>query len=103
MLPTSFVQSTQAALPSQRQAAGVTGKHRHARAEMPPGPESAADAGLSYVNDGEPGIHRVGRAPHSRYRADSGRLVRDKSTLTRIRGLAVPLALRRLDLRARQR
>jgi DNA topoisomerase I len=56
------------------------------------GPESAADAGLKYVNDHDPGIRReVSRAGMDYYDAD-GRPVRDPKTLERIRSLVIPPA-----------
>ncbi len=56
------------------------------------GSETAADAGLKYVHDHDPGIRRVGEPGHFDYRAADGHLVRDEATLERIRQLAIPPA-----------
>jgi DNA topoisomerase-1 len=56
------------------------------------GIETAKSAGLSYVNDQDPGIHRVTERGRVDYRDAQGRLVRDEATLERIRKLAIPPA-----------
>jgi DNA topoisomerase-1 len=60
----------------------------------PPGTPTAdaADAGLIYVSDAEPGIvrRRVGKG--FGYRSPDGKPVRDAATLARIRALAIPPA-----------
>ena len=56
------------------------------------GSETAASAGLRYVNDHDPGIRRVGRAGRFDYRDADRRQVRDAATLERIRRLAIPPA-----------
>ena len=56
------------------------------------GIESARAAGLRYVNDREPGIARRRSASSFRYVAPTGRTVRNRSTLERIRRLAIPPA-----------
>jgi DNA topoisomerase-1 len=56
------------------------------------GVETAKSAGLSYVNDQDPGIHRVTERGRVDYRDAHGRLVRDEATLERIRKLAIPPA-----------
>ena len=53
--------------------------------------EAARAAGLRYVTDVSPGIGRLGRKQF-RYRDSRGRIIRDSSTLRRIRTLAVPPA-----------
>jgi DNA topoisomerase-1 len=54
--------------------------------------ESAQAAGLRYVSDASPGIRR-GRAGRGfSYVGPDGRAVRDRATLERIRGLAIPPA-----------
>jgi DNA topoisomerase I len=68
------------------------------------GAASAAAAGLRYVHDGQPGLQRVATGRHLRvgkrwvaeffYRDKSGRRMRDRATLDRIRGLAIPPAWR---------
>lgn len=52
----------------------------------------AADAGLRYVSDAEPGIARLRSGRGFRYRDAHGRAVRNPATLARIRTLAVPPA-----------
>jgi DNA topoisomerase IB len=58
---------------------------------------SPAVNGLRYVSDGTPGIRRLRRKgprnkPVFSYRSARGRLIHDKSTLARIRSLAIPPA-----------
>ena len=52
----------------------------------------AAASNLLYVSDAEPGIRRRGGASGFRYVAPDGKPVRDRSTLQRIRALAIPPA-----------
>lgn len=54
--------------------------------------QAAAQAGLRYVSDQEPGIRRIRRGRGFAYRDADGRAVRDKATLERIQNLAVPPA-----------
>jgi DNA topoisomerase-1 len=54
--------------------------------------EEAASAGLRYVSDRMPGIRRLAHRGHFRYVAPNGTAVRDRATLERIAGLAVPPA-----------
>jgi DNA topoisomerase-1 len=56
------------------------------------GSEAAADAGLRYVHDHDPGIARIGSPGRFDYRDSHGHLVRDAATLERIRRLAIPPA-----------
>ena len=62
----------------------------------PPPPESieAAEAGLLYVSDCEPGIRRLRCGRGFRYCDPDGHAVRDTDTLARIRALAIPPAYR---------
>jgi DNA topoisomerase I len=53
---------------------------------------AARSAGLRYVNEGEPGIARLRSGKHFRYVSPSGRTLRDKRALRRIRQLAIPPA-----------
>ena len=55
---------------------------------------SAQAAGLRYVCGDEPGILRERRGKNFRYVHPDGRTVRDRSTLGRIRSLAIPPAWR---------
>ena len=48
--------------------------------------------GLTYLLDTEPGISRLGRPGHFRYRYPNGKPVRDQKTLAWIRKLAIPPA-----------
>ncbi|HEY5971955.1 MAG TPA: DNA topoisomerase IB [Pseudoxanthomonas sp.] len=52
----------------------------------------AADAGLVYVSDSDPGITRRRAGKGFGYRMPDGSVVRDASTLARIRTLAIPPA-----------
>lgn len=52
----------------------------------------AHQAGLRYVNDGMPGIRRVGSPGRFSYRDAAGKAVRDAVTLARIRALVIPPA-----------
>jgi DNA topoisomerase-1 len=56
------------------------------------GAPAAARARLRYVSDGDPGIRRVSAGGSFRYRGPTGRPVRDRATLKRIRALAIPPA-----------
>ena len=53
---------------------------------------SAKVAGLRYVSDRKPGIHRLGRPNHFRYKDPNGKWIRDGSVLQRIRSLVIPPA-----------
>ena len=53
---------------------------------------TARDAGLSYVNDQRPGIHRRPSGKGFRYVNSDGQPVRDKAVIMRIRALAIPPA-----------
>lgn len=55
-------------------------------------PRAARNAGLRYVSDDKPGIRRVRRGRGFAYVLPSGRVVRDKATLTRIQSLVLPPA-----------
>ncbi len=53
---------------------------------------SAKIAGLRYVTDQVPGIRRIGTGKAFRYISPKGRVLRDRTTLARIRSLAIPPA-----------
>ncbi|MEO6709438.1 MAG: DNA topoisomerase IB, partial [Planctomycetota bacterium] len=53
---------------------------------------SATDAGLRYVQDEAPGIHRLRSGKGFKYNLPSGKALRDPSDLERIRALAIPPA-----------
>ena len=53
---------------------------------------SARAAGLRYVSDQRPGIHRLKTGKGFRYTAPDGQPVRDKDTLARIKSLVIPPA-----------
>jgi DNA topoisomerase-1 len=55
-------------------------------------PVFAEAAGLSYVNDHDPGIRRVANGKGFIYRNPSGGLIRQPQTLQRIQALAIPPA-----------
>ena len=52
----------------------------------------ARSAGLRYIGDDVPGIHRVSRGASFGYRGADGKAIRDRATLDRIRALAIPPA-----------
>ena len=54
--------------------------------------ESAKTAGLKYVDDREPGIHRRRSGKGFRYVSPAGKAIRDPKTLARIKALAIPPA-----------
>ena len=54
--------------------------------------QAAADSGLVYVNDVEPGLRRRRAGADFRYHDAAGKAVRDERTLARIRALAIPPA-----------
>ena len=57
------------------------------------GPQAARAAGLRYISDEQvPGITRHGAPGRFSYRTPSGKMVRDRATLDRIRSLAIPPA-----------
>lgn len=61
-------------------------------APSPDSVRSARDAGLRWVDPGEPGIARLRRRSGFAYRTPQGRALRDSATLERIRKLAIPPA-----------
>jgi DNA topoisomerase-1 len=69
-------------------------KRKPARAVIRDPTESAKAAGLRYVSDAQPGIHRRRRGTGFGYVDSDGKRVRDKETLKRIRSLVVPPAWR---------
>jgi DNA topoisomerase-1 len=54
--------------------------------------ESAKMAGLRYVTDAQPGIHRRHRGKGFQYTDAEGKAIRDKETLGRIKSLVIPPA-----------
>jgi DNA topoisomerase-1 len=67
-------------------------QNRGIPAEKPNGVDSARAAGLRYVSDAMPGIHRRRAGRGFVYETADGRRVRDAATLQRIRSLAIPPA-----------
>src|SRR5690349_16495202 len=55
-------------------------------------PVVAEAAGLTYVNDGDPGISRVKAGDGFAYKDDGGKAVKDAATLDRIARLVIPPA-----------
>lgn len=53
---------------------------------------SARQAGLRWVDPGEPGISRLRHREAFDYRNAANRALRDEATLARIRKIAIPLA-----------
>jgi DNA topoisomerase-1 len=75
--------------------APTTGSMSPARRKHQPSPEpeeSAQAAGLRYVSDSSPGIHRRRAGRGFSYVGPDGRAIRDRATLERIRRLAIPPA-----------
>jgi len=70
------------------------GKTRKAKEVITDPVESAKAAGLRYVSDSQPGIHRRRRGTGFGYMDPDGKPVRDKDTLFRIRSLVIPPAWR---------
>ena len=54
--------------------------------------ESAKAAGLRYVSDAQPGLHRRRRGTGFSYVDAEGKPVRDKDTVARIKSLVIPPA-----------
>ena len=55
-------------------------------------PDTARSAGLVYVSDEEPGIHRKKAGKGFTYKTSDGKTVKNKAILERIRSLAIPPA-----------
>jgi len=53
---------------------------------------AARVVGLSYVSDQVPGITRIGKPGHFRYRGPNGKAITDRATLERIKSLVIPPA-----------
>jgi DNA topoisomerase-1 len=62
--------------------------------------KAARSAGLQYVSDDAPGITRIGRNGHFHYRGATGKPVRDRAALARIRRLAIPPAWKKVWIAA---
>jgi DNA topoisomerase I len=67
-------------------------KRKKAKAVITDPVESAKAAGLRYVSDAQPGLHRRRRGTGFSYADAEGKLVRDKDTLARIKSLVIPPA-----------
>ena len=63
-------------------------------ASTDPNVQSAAEGGLVYVSDSDPGLRRRRAGKGFAYLDAAGRVVRDPATLQRIRKLAIPPAYR---------
>jgi len=68
-----------------------------------PGAEDAAEAGLVYTSDLEPGIRRVRKGTSFIYRNTDGKPVRDAATLNRIQSLVIPPAWEHVWITTRPR
>src|SRR6202795_645685 len=66
-------------------------------------PPEAANAGLVYASDDEPGIHRVRKGKGFTYFGPDGKRVTDRATLERIRGLVIPPAWKEVWISTRPR
>ncbi|AFL87825.1 topoisomerase IB [Terriglobus roseus DSM 18391] len=81
--------STRAAAPHAKS----TKKPRPIAAEIVLDPEEAARAaGLRYVSDRQPGMHRIKHGDSFRFVGPDGKVVRDKTALARIKSLVIPPA-----------
>src|SRR6201996_4212417 len=69
-------------------------KQKRAKEVITDPAESAKAAGLRYVSDSQPGIHRRRRGTGFQYLDADGKALRDKETLGRIRSLVIPPAWR---------
>ncbi len=61
-------------------------------AEKAPHRRDARRAGLQYITEASPGITRILHGKYFAYQRPNGRLMRDSSTLHRIRSLVIPPA-----------
>ena len=85
---------------SRRMAALTADPHAEAKAEsssevldqIAESKEAAKAAGLRYITDRRPGLHRVKTGSGFRYVDTDGKPVRDKDTLGRIKSLVIPPA-----------
>src|SRR3984893_12371213 len=66
-------------------------------------PPEAAEAGLVYASDVEPGIRRVRKGKGFTYSGPGGKRVTDQATLERIRGLVIPPAWKDVWISTRPR
>ncbi len=80
-------------------SAHISGQISTSPSPEPPAPESPPDpvatakaAGLRYISDTRPGIHRVKTRTGFRYTGPDGAPIRDKDTLSRIKSLVIPPA-----------
>ena len=67
------------------------------------GVDPAAEAGLVYTSDEEPGIRRVRKGKQFQYISREGTRIRDQATLDRIRSLAIPPAWEQVWISTRPR
>jgi DNA topoisomerase-1 len=66
-------------------------------------PPAAAEAGLVYASDVEPGIRRVRKGKGFTYSGPDGKRVTDRATLERIGGLVIPPAWKDVWISTRPR
>ncbi len=67
-------------------------KNADAPLEVQTPQDSAQEAGLRYVTDTKPGLHRLRSGKAFRYVDAAGKAVKDKGTLARIKALVIPPA-----------
>jgi len=65
--------------------------------------DPAAEAGLVYTSDDEPGIRRIRKGKHFEYAGPDGKRIRDPATLDRVRALAIPPAWKQVWISTRPR
>src|SRR5207247_5024191 len=82
------------AQPAHGDATGMGRSRSHSsdRGLSPGDADPAAEAGLVYTSDEEPGIRRVRKGKGFEYIESEGKRVRDPATLDRIRSLVIPPA-----------
>jgi DNA topoisomerase I len=76
---------------------------RRVAAAAPDPAETAAEAGLVYTSDDEPGIRRVRRGKRFDYVGPDGKRISDPATLDRIRSLVIPPAWEHVWISTRPR
>src|SRR5437660_1086837 len=78
---------------NSRNSRSIIRLRRPATATLQADPASSAkQAGLRYVSDGRPGLHRVRAGRGVKYLDASGKIIHDKEVLGRIKSLAIPPA-----------
>ena len=82
---------------------GRSRSHPSDRGLSPGDVDPAAEAGLVYTSDDEPGLRRVRKGKHFEYVDPAGKPVKDPATLDRIRSLVIPPAWEHVWISTRPR